>query len=207
MSNVTGERRGTSTSVRKMAAWHDNVLLASHWSPSLAALAQEACANPPAHYKYPYQCYFWLLNKNNNGEKQLAWPGVPLLPNSVSYRTGLRNARELSGVESWQRDLRQTGGEGPLQFLHSKYLPFSCHKLHIKSIQASLTRQDSESPPPPDNTLTHTHASHCINKLYAHLSLPSPPPNLTLTSYRPSQGLTRAIWTGSPCIGGGVLIN
>lgn len=38
MSNVGGERRGTSMSGCKMAVWHVNILLTSHWSPSLAWL-------------------------------------------------------------------------------------------------------------------------------------------------------------------------
>lgn len=46
MSNVGGERRGTSMSGCKMAVWRVNILLTSRWSPSLAWL-EEVCVTPP----------------------------------------------------------------------------------------------------------------------------------------------------------------
>lgn len=80
-------------------------------------------------------------------------------------------------------------------------------KLHIKSISASLTRLRIH-PLLLHNTHTHTHthtyahASQSINELYARPTPPSPP-EPTLTSYRASRGLTRGIWTGRRCRGGG----
>lgn len=119
MSNVGGERRGTSMNVCKMACHHTfNLTLVSQFG--LALCCWKRFAQSPHLPAIKTTSIVFLLPIKNNGEKQSEW-GYNFTKHCIPHGCSLK----LPGVSSWQRDLPPTGGEGPPQFLRSKYRPFS----------------------------------------------------------------------------------